>query len=123
MAKITLEYDTKDKTLVATMDGKVLSDIVGAYISNYKNRDGEEAHIELISAISNEEEGMYERHSICASTDKKEKFTFKKKDDKKKDDKKTDKKKTDDKEKDDAEAASVALSAKLGKQMHVIQVD
>ncbi len=123
MAKILIEYDTKEKTLSTSMDGKSLSDICSVNIYNYKNRSGEDdAHIELVSATGNEEEGLYERHSIYASTEKKEKFTFKKKDDKKSD-KKTDKKKEDEEDKEDADAALSSLAAKLGKQMRVIQVD
>lgn len=76
MAKINIEYDTKEKTLVATMDGKAIKNLSNVYISQYMNyKDKQEAHIELVTATGNEEEGMYERHCIYANHE--EKTTFK----------------------------------------------
>lgn len=72
MAKINIEYDTKEKTLVATMDGKALKNLSQVMISQYMNyKDKQEAHIELVTSIGNEDEGMYERHCIYANHEEK----------------------------------------------------
>lgn len=72
MAKINIEYDTKEKTLVATMDGKAIKNLSNVYISQYMNyKDKQEAHIELTTSTGDAEEGLYERHCIYANHEEK----------------------------------------------------
>lgn len=63
MAKILIEFDTKEKTLSVTKDGKKVPNISNIYINSY---DGK-GYIELKSSVYNEEEGTTDIHCVYAS--------------------------------------------------------
>lgn len=67
MSKVVINYDTKEKMLDVSLDGKKIKDVYQIYIYNYEINEKEEAHIEITSVEGNEEEGLYRRYCIYAN--------------------------------------------------------
>jgi hypothetical protein len=64
MAKINIAFDTKDKTMAVTMDGKSVANVVGAYLGTGYDDD---CRCELMMAEKNEEDGYYTMTRIVAA--------------------------------------------------------
>lgn len=68
MSIINLSFDTKEKKLEVSMDGKKIDKVSSIYIYNYEMEEDEsEGHIEITRILPDEEEGLYKRECICAS--------------------------------------------------------
>ena len=62
MSAILINFDTKTKALDVKMDGKTIKNVSQVGIYAYDD----EAHIELTTAVSDGDNGTYERHTIYA---------------------------------------------------------
>lgn len=69
MAKVHLEYDTKDKSLNAKMDGKAMANVHRAsFYSNGKDRDGKHRFSgEIAMHQHDKDEDVHHMQSVCAS--------------------------------------------------------
>lgn len=67
MAKIIINYDTKEKSLDVSMDGQKLNNISNIYIYNYEMEGEDESHIEITSVEGDEENSIYRRSCIYAN--------------------------------------------------------
>lgn len=68
MASINISFDTREKKLEVSMDGKKIDKVSSIYISNYEMEEDEsEGHIEITSITPDKEEGLYRRECIYAS--------------------------------------------------------
>lgn len=67
MSKVVINYDTKEKILDVSLDGKKLNNVYQIYVYNYETNEKEEAHIEITSVEGDEEEGLYRRYCIYAN--------------------------------------------------------
>jgi len=65
MAKINVEFDTIEKTLSVSVDGKVVADVSEVYISRrYSEKDGYSCSINTVK--HNEDQGVMEIFSLIA---------------------------------------------------------
>lgn len=68
MAKISIQYDTKEKTLAVTMDGKAVDNVAGAYLGKgYSYDEPEDYRCELTMMTQNEDDDYYTMTRIVAS--------------------------------------------------------
>lgn len=65
MAKIVASFDTKEKTLSCTIDGKAVSNI--QEIVMYKGYEGEDFTMSLMTAAKDDESGMTRMERIVAA--------------------------------------------------------
>lgn len=73
MAKIIAEFDTKEKTLEVTMDGKKVKDVASvAFMAGYD--DPNKGYVELTTMEFNEDEKMSRISRVSASGEKTERL-------------------------------------------------
>jgi len=66
MAKISLEFDTKEKSFALMLDGKAVENVVGAYLSK-DYYDEEKFRCEIMTASHDEENDIHSITRLVAS--------------------------------------------------------
>ena len=68
MSQVLISYDTVNKTLDISVDGKKLKNVYAVHACTYENYEGkDESHIEITQMESDENSGMYKKTCIYAS--------------------------------------------------------
>lgn len=65
MAKVIVNYDTKEKTMEITIDGKAIKNVSGANF--WMDYEGKEAHMSIGTTENSQKDGMQTYTSVCAS--------------------------------------------------------